>query len=359
MSKRNFISNDASLSVLSNRLSESDAEHLDTAIDALPENGFSESSVTERTLSALGLTKQASVLQFLPARRSRFRVALIAACVAALLLASVTAAKVLYDTRFFSLFASEEAEDQLADAFIPLGLSGRAGGVNYTVVDMIGDTHQMFIEVRTDVAVDNADGWLEGSWPSLTLNPTCTLTGLDGLTSCFTAPFARDGKLWYMIAFADDGAAGRDISKLPVHLTIDAFGENDTPKGSLSFSWTNNYTPKDHVVAINREMGSFRLDSVGLTVSQLVVRASGDSVAYNYNLDSVTLKNGTVLYPVSSRLPFGQNLQSSAHEDNAKELTKYFNLFDGFSTSAGGAPVFVSFEDIASVTVDGTVIPLN
>lgn len=359
MSKRNLLPNDVSLSVLSNRLSESDVEHLDTAIEALPEEGFSESSVTERTLSALGLTKQASVLQFRPARRSRFRVALIAACVTVLLLASVTAAKVLYDTRFFSLFASEEAEDQLASAFIPIGLTGQAGGVNYTVEDMLGDTHQMFIEVRTDVPVDAADGWLEGSRITLTLNPTCTLTGLDGLTSCFNAPFARDGKLWYMIAFADDGAAGRDISKLPVHLAIDTFDENGASKGSLSFKWTNKYTPKDRVVAINREMGGFRLDSVGLTVSQLVLHASGDSVSYNYNLDSVTLKNGTVLYPVNSRLPLGQNLSASAHEDNARELTKYYNLFDGFSTSAGGAPVFVTFEDIASVTVDGIVIPLD
>ncbi len=359
MSNRNYIPGDNSLSVLSNRLSESDAEHLDTAMQALPENEFSESSVTEKTLASLGLTKQASVLQFRPARRSRFRVALIAACVAALLLASVAAAKVIYDTRFFSLFASEEAEPQLAKAFIPLGLTGQAGGVSYTAEDMIGDTHQMFIELRTDVSIDAADGWLEGSYLPLTINPVCTLTGLEGLTSCFNAPFARDGKLWYMIAFSDDGAAGHDISKLPVQLAIDTFDENGTSKGSVSFTWTNNYAPKDRTVAVNRDMGNFRLDSVGLSVSRLVLQASGDTLAYSCNLDSVTLKNGTVLYPVASRLPLGETLYMSTLGENAKDVTGYYNLLDGFSASAGGAPVFVNYEDIASVTVNGVAIPLS
>ena len=138
-------------------LPQSDADCLDETLQAMPAEDFDAAAVTGKTLAKLGLATPA------PKRRFRFRTVLIAACCAVLLLATVAVAKIMHDKKTRVIEITELKEHltaERASAFLPLGQSGKIGDVTVTAVDMIGDSHRIFVEVSTDVAVDAADGWL-------------------------------------------------------------------------------------------------------------------------------------------------------------------------------------------------------
>lgn len=359
MNNRNNNSGSETPAVFRNILPKSDADRLDGAMKALPEDGYSAASVADKTLAKLGLARSSTEVRSKTVRLPRFRVALIAACVAVMLLATVAAAKVIYDTRFFGLLSTENAEKDLAEAFIPLGCAGKLGDTNITVEDMVGDAHRMFIEIRTDYSMENTpDGWLSSYLPSLRLQANCTVPGTEGCSTTDSFPFVRDGKLWYMVSFSEDSAAGVDISRLPVRLTLNGTDEETNLNADLTFDWTNNYVPKDRTITVSRDLGDFRVDRISLTVSQLIVEASKPDF-FDFDIDHITLKDGTDLYFTDPGSPLIQNLGTYTQDGDRRIATRFYNLLEGFSTARGGEPVFVSIEDIASVTINGTVITLE
>ena len=154
-------------------LPQSDADCLDETLQAMPAEDFYAAAVTGKALAKLGLGRADAKLTVVnetpvretpaPKRRFRFRTVLIAACCAVLLLATVAVAKIMHDKKARVIEITELKEyltAERASAFLPLGQSGKIGGVTVTAVDMIGDSHRMFVEVSTDVAVDAPDGWI-------------------------------------------------------------------------------------------------------------------------------------------------------------------------------------------------------
>ena len=342
-------------SVFKNLLTEADVERLDTLLEDLPAEEFDASAVAGRTLASLGLSVQQTAGKTKPVRRSRLRMVLIAACVAVLLLGTFVAAKAIRDNRFVALLGAEETPEELDDAYIPLGYSGKANGYTFTVVDMLASRCSMIIEISTDYPIDAPDGWLRGDTCPIHVAINCTVDFPEEIkgshlgASIGTAPFARDGKVWFMLAYFDKRSADTDISHLPVHLKV----------GALTFDWVNDYEAKDRTVAVNRDLGTFTLDEVELTVFEMVLRSHGKSIDYKYTLDSIKLKDGTTLYYTVPNLPFGMSTGGYVYGDDGKKEERYFNLMEGFSPTRGGDPVFVSITDIATVTVNGVEIPLE
>ena len=342
-------------SVFENLLTKDDVERFDTVLKELPGEEFDASAVTGRTLASLGLSIQQTADKTKPVRRSRLRMVLIAACVAVLLLGTFVTAKAIRDNRFVALLGAEEAPEELDNAYIPLGYSGKANGYTYTVVDMLASRRSMIIEISTDYPTDAPDGWLRGYSCPISIAIHCTVDFPEEINGSHlgasegTAPFARDGKVWFMLAYSNKRAADTDISHLPVHLKV----------GTLTFDWVNDYEAKDRTVAVNRDFDRFTLDEIELTVFEMVLRSHGKPGNYTCTLDSIKLKDGTILYYTDSNTPFGTSTSGYIIDDNGKKEELYFNLMEGFSPTKGGDPVFVSITDIATVTVNGVEIPLE
>ncbi len=339
-------------------LTAKDAEEIDTVLDRVSGEGFRGDSVEKKALSVIGLSGQTGTVQK-RRPRSRFRMVLIAACLAVLLVATFAAAKVIKDKRFLELLGAEQGAEKIEDHYKPIGQTGKIGDVTVAAVDMIGDSGNMFVEISTDIPVDQEDGWLKSN-----VNLTYTLRfefSADGVSEYGSGPFVRDGKLWYMFKATSHSV---DISHIPVELT--ATGYNHGKKtGTIEFRWTNDYEPKDRTVIIDRQIGEYVIDSVTLNVSELKVQAFGENGTFNWlNLDCITLTDGTRLYYEIPRGDHiynagGSYLQETRGEVHGIQAQKKYDLFDGFVKEKGGTPVFVWIEDIASVTVNGVEIPLK
>ena len=340
--------------VFQNRLADSDCERLDTVLSDLSADGFDAESVTDRTLARLDLYKQPAPVRSGLKLRSRLRLVLIAACVAVLLLATFVAAEMLRNRGSVDLVRLDHAPKEVKDAMIALGYSGVINGHTFTLVDMIADRQTMIFELSTDYTVDAPDGWLHNEYelPYQINAYHCNLILPDGEYSGWTnsaAPFARDGKLWYILTFHATDLDGIDISHLPVRFRIE----------DLTFDWVNNYEPKDRILRVNLDLGQFVLEEINLTVYRMTLHPHGAASDYKCVLDSITLKDGTTLYytrPNSNP----QDVSSSGYDDQGGKIEDtYYNLLEGFSIVRGGDPEFIAIEDIASITVNGVEIPLE
>ena len=340
-------------------LPQSDADCLDETLQAMPAEDFYAAAVTGKTLAKLGLATPA------PKRRFRFRTVLIAACCAVLLLATVAVAKIMHDKKARVIEITELKEHltaERASAFLPLGQSGKIGGVTVTAVDMIGDSHRMFVEVSTDVAVDAADGWLVDYLPPEgALGFACATEGDEILSDCGAAPFARDGKLWYMVTCADNRDASRTINNQTVKLIVQSIAGSDNETAPLILSWTNHYDVTDRVVSASQTVGGFRVDTLSVTACDLTVVLSGDTSGYS--LDYITLTDGSRLYEIANTaLPLYPLTELKRSYDNDGKLLserRYYSLLEGFAVEPGGDAVFVPAAKVASVTIGGVTIPVK
>lgn len=341
--------------VFQNRLADSDCERLDTVLSDLSADGFNAESVTDRTLARLGLYKQPAPVRGGLKLRSRLRLVLIAACVAVLLLATFVTAKTFRNRSSVDLVRLDHAPKDVKDATIALGYSGVIDGHTFTLVDMIADRQTMIFELSTDYTVDAPDGWLhdESSCPYVLNDYHCSVTFPDGGPVGMTrssAPFARDGKLWYILTYHATNLDGADISHLPVHVRI----------GELTFDWVNDYEPKDRILRVNLDLGQFVLEEINLTVYRMTLHTHSTAADYECVLDSITLKDGTTLYYTCPTHSNPQDVAASGNDDQGGKIEdRYYNLLEGFSTTRGGDPEFVAIEDIASITVNGVEIPLE
>lgn len=362
--KDNFTA-DEMPSGFSQLLTAKDADVVDTVLDRVSEEGFHGRSVEKKVLSAIGISAQTKTA---PKRstRSRFRVVMIAACIAVVSLVAFTAAKIIKDTRFLGLIGAEQAPEKMEDHYIPIGQTGKIGSLTVTAVDMIADADTMFIEVSTDCPIDHTDGWLiDDAVLEMPLGISCEVelpkNGLKGY-SVTTAPFARDGKMWYMVQYINNEF---DISRLPVTLTIEAYNPETKALENCKFNWTNDYEPKNKTVVVDREIGEYVIDSITLNVTEMKIQAFGKKDTCDWlTLDHITLTDGTELwYTVPKKKPLYTSISYRATKWRGKtvgeEAVKFFTLFDGFSKEKGGDPVFVSIEDIASVTINGVEIPVK
>ena len=341
--------------VFQNRLADSDCERLDTVLSDLSADGFDAESVTDRTLARLGLYKQPAPVRSGLKLRSRLRLVLIAACVAVLLLATFVAAEMLRNRGSVDLVRLDHAPKEVKDAMIALGYSGVINGHTFTLVDMIADRQTMIFELSTDYTVDAPDGWLhnENELPYLLNDYHCSVTFPDGGPVGMTrssAPFARDGKLWYILTYHATNLDGADISHLPVRFRIE----------DLTFDWVNNYEPKDRILRVNLDLGQFVLEEINLTVYRMTLHTHSTAADYECVLDSITLKDGTTLYYTCPTHSNPQDVAASGNDDQGGKIEdRYYNLLEGFSTTRGGDPEFIAIEDIASITVNGVEIPLE
>ena len=361
-------------------LPEADTDCLDETLAAMSGAGFDASAVTGKTLAKLGIAAPDAKLTVVsetssagttpretpaPKRRFRFRAVWIAACAAVLLLAAVAVAKVIQDKKARVIEVTELKEHlaaERASAFLPLGQSGKLGDITVTAEDMIGDSHRMFIEVSTDVSVDAPDGWLTGFTPAdVALAFTCT-TGDDYLLAdCAAAPFARDGKLWYMVTCADNRDASRTVNNQRVKLVVRNTAETPDASTPLTLSWTNGYNVTDRVIVANQTIGKFRVDTISLTSCDLTVELSGDTAGCT--LDYITLTDGSRLYEIANTAlplyPLTELERSFDSDGNLLSEHRYYSLLEGFAAEPGGDAVFVPSAEVTSVTVNGVTIPLR
>lgn len=256
----------------------------------------------------------------------------------------------------------EHLTAERASAFLPLGQSGKLGDITVTAADMIGDSHRMFIEVSTDVAATAPDGWLTGFTPAeVALAFTCT-TGDDYLLAdCGAAPFARDGKLWYMVTCADNRDASRTVNRQPVKLIVRNTAEAPDASTPLTLAWTNDYDVTDRVIAANQTVGKFRVDAISLTSCDLTVELSGDTAGCA--LDYITLTDGSRLYEIANTAlplyPLTELERSFDSDGNLLSERRYYSLLEGFAAEPGGDAVFVPAAEVTSVTFNGVTIPIK
>lgn len=361
-------------------LPEADADCLDETLAAMPGTGYDASAVTGKTLAKLGIAASDAQLTVVsdtssaetaprrtpaPKRRFRFRAVWIAACAAVLLLAAVAVAKVIQDKKARVIEVTELKEHltaERASAFLPLGQSGKLGDITVTAADMIGDSHRMFIEVSTDVAATAPDGWLTGFTPAeVALAFTCT-TGDDYLLAdCSAAPFARDGKLWYMVTCADNRDASRTVNRQSVKLIVRNTAEAPDASTPLTLAWTNDYDVTDRVIAANQTVGKFRVDAISLTSCDLTMELSGDTAGCA--LDYITLTDGSRLYEIANTAlplyPLTELERSFDSDGNLLSERRYYSLLEGFAAEPGGDAVFVPAAEVTSVTFNGVTIPIK
>ena len=366
-------------------LPQADADCLDETLAAMPEGGFDAAAVTGRTLAKLGLatpdaqltvvsdTPSAETLRVdtpvcetpAPRRRFRFRAVLIAACAAVLLLATVAVAKIIQDKKARVIEVSELKEHltaERASAFLPIGQSGKLGDITVTAVDMIGDSRRMFIEVSTDVAVDAPDGWLTGYTPAeAALSFDCASGDDNLLADCGAAPFARDGKLWYMVTCADNRDVSRTVNNRAVKLIVRNTADAAGAAAPLTLSWTNNYDVTDRVIAASQTIGNYRVDTLLLTACDLTLELSGDTSGYS--LDYITLTDGSRLYEIANTAlplyPWTELDFTYDGDGNLLSERRYYSLLEGFAAEPGGDAVFVPAAKVASVTIGGVTIPIE
>ena len=328
-------------------LAEAEAEIAAAETDAPEYSEFDETAVTEQALKMMRAAetdtaavagsatektgKTVAILRPTVRRRRKvLRVALVAACIAVLLFGTfVAAANVIYDVRFTQLIGVEGTMTELENGYFQIGLSKTIDDLTVTVVDAIGDARVQWVEIRTNrkLADGTPDGWLEQAFTDDGLYAgTPALPDEDGATGYHVKyydgsllstvfsdidcteryqkhlvnaatldmggsliPFCRDGYLWYMMQTSCE----EDINRSFTHLEIN-FNTSAQDDVMFEFNWCNNYKSDKETFRVNKSVGQSKVKKVVLCGASMFVYTNG-----GYNeicLNSVTLKDGTVLY---------------------------------------------------------------
>lgn len=342
-------------------------------------------------------------------RRKVLRVALVAACIAVLLFGTfVAAANVIYDVRFTQLIGVDGTMTELENGYFQIGLSKTIDDLTVTVVDAIGDARVQWVEIRTNrkLADGTPDGWLEQAFTNdgLYINTPAlpdeyAATGYlvkyyDGslLSTVFSdidcteryqkhlvntptldmrgslIPFCRDGYLWYMM----ETSCEEDINRSFTHLEIN-FNTSAQDDVMFEFNWCNNYKSDKETFRVNKSVGQSKVKKVVLSGASMFVYTNG-----GYNeicLNSVTLKDGTVLYTnqgendvapgktdVSDFMNDGRRSCSESSGVEGLFTSSYveYSLLPGVSFQTPQSQTsLIPMDDIVSITINGVEISLR
>ena len=397
-------------------LAEAEEEIASAAVTAdTPDYGeFDETAVTELALKMMRATENtgntvATLRPTVRRRRKVLRVALIAACIAVLLFGTfVAAANVIYDVRFMQLIGVEGTMTELENGYFQIGLSKTIDDLTVTVVDAIGDARVQWVELRTNrkLADGTPDGWLEQAYtddglyintPALpdeyaaigylvkyydgSLLSTvfsdidCTERYHKHLVNARTLdmsgcliPFCRDGYLWYMMQTSCEEDINRSFTHLEINFTTSA--QQDA---TFEFNWCNNYKSGKETFRVNKSVGQSKVKKIILSGASMFVYTNG-----GYNeicLDSVTLKNGTVLYTAQGEIEVApgkpgvsdfvgdgrQSCAGSANDDGifTSSYVEY-SLLPGVTFKAPQSQTsLIPMDEIVSITINGVEISLK
>ena len=361
--------------------------------------------------SAAGNTNKtvATIRPTVRRRRKVLRVALVAACIAMLLFGTfVAAANVIYDVRFTQLIGVDGTMTELENGYFQIGLSKTIDDLTVTVVDAIGDARVQWVEIRTNrkLADGTPDGWLEQAFTDdgLYINTPAlpdeyAATGYlvkyyDGslLSTVFSdidcteryqkhlvntptldmrgslIPFCRDGYLWYMM----ETSCEEDINRSFTHLEIN-FNTSGQEDVMFEFNWCNNYKSDKETFRVNKSVGQSKVKKVVLSGASMFVYTNG-----GYNeicLDSVTLKDGTVLHTaqgenevapaktdVSDFMNDGRRSCSESFGVEGLFTSSYveYSLLPGVSfKTPQSCTSLIPMDEIVSITINGVEISLR
>ena len=289
-------------------------------------------------------------------RRKSFRIALIAACLTALLAGTVVAgAKALKESRFLELFGTKEHARELEEAVITKDLTAKLGNVTIAVEDIVVDKHIIYAEISTDYALDEPNGWLhEACEYSLEITGEAVFA-VDEKYACFrgASPFCRDGKLWYLyvIEYVD----GIDLGHEKMQLTVE-----DAENHKAKFEWVNNYTAKSEVITVNHEVDGITVTDIRFSLTEMVIYAKAEQ-EFTLRLDYIRLDDGTVLYYDENNgmlTRMGGSAKGSGVGEGM-EARKFFTLLSGFAEKDSKEWQFVPYERIRSICINGEEIRIR
>lgn len=305
-------------------------------------------------------------------RKGRLRMVLLATGIAVLVLGVFTAtAGREYVNRFFELFGSKNESELLKDVFIPIGQSAEFGDYTVTVEDMIGDVNTMWVEISTDCEVDAPNGWLISKdvllWFTLKFKGEI-LYPEDfhpaGNFGWSWSPFARDGKLWYLLTASYNSRSEEeqtiDFGKMPIRLTVTGHDwRNGGTTYSYVFNWKNDYISKRETFFVDRTVGNCTVTEVSMTITGLEILTTAENVSY-ITVDHITLEDGTVLYCRPNDMPVGYGQRGERVQiDKKKCYVYYYNLLNAFRASDDSEFRIVPYERISSICINGVEIKIR
>ncbi len=306
-------------------------------------------------------------------RRKSFRIALIAACAVVLLAGTVYAAtKGFRGKAFLDLIGTEGDEEEISTGFVSVGDARQIGDLVLTLEDIIGDRNTVFVEISTNINIEQPEGWLLPDDPSAADILPVTVLGANGTAvfpdgekhdhSCGYVAFCREGRLWYFlkISYRDPDV---DLSHMPMHLSID--GQDAGGKAfSLSFEWTNDFKAKSEVIPVNKEVDGVLLTDIRFSLSRMDVNFKTEMVLNDpakwfetLSVDYIRLDDGkTLRYSLFNGMPIQENalIHSSP---KGTDGTCYYNLLCGFSED--GVFRLVPYERIQSICINGEEIRIR
>ncbi len=337
-------------------------------------------------------------------RRRAWRIALVAAALAVLLLGTfVATARIVYDVRFLQLIGLESTMKELDNGYYQIGLSKTIDDVTVTVVDAIGDAGRQWVEIETDIPVEEFE---TGKCPE-ELGPThfyIELYETNRLTAAFAdidcteryerelkavlpaghsgslKPFFRDGHLWLLMEVMAE--AGHELNRSFIHFEC-GFNTKNTQDARFAFNWCCNYPAKKETFRINKKNGQVprlyntsedvRITKVEVTQACLDVFAEGSFD--DFRLEYITLADGTTLYPRNRSLNVAPEKTGKAEpeiwdgwigcdgdesEGRKKTSSKTYSLMpnQSFDTTALGERL-IPMEEIVAICINGKTIELK
>ena len=336
-------------------------------------------------------------------RRRVWRIALVAAALAVLLLGTfVATAHIVYDVRFLQLIGLESTMKELDNGYYQIGLSKTIDDVTITVVDAIGDAGRQWVEIETDIPVEEFE---TGKCPE-ELGPThfyIELYETNRLTAAFAdidcteryerelkavlpdghsaslKPFFRDGHLWLLMEVMAE--AGHELNRSFIHFEC-GFNTKNTQDARFAFNWCCNYPAKKETFRINKKNGQVprlyntsedvRITKVEVTQACLDVFAEGSFD--DFRLEYITLADGTILYPANRERNVAPEKTGKAEPeiwdgwivcddeeiDGKKTSAKTYSLMpnQSFDTTALGDRL-IPMDEIVAICINGKTIELK
>ena len=362
----NFTEQTEAVALFKDLPTRSEADELENSLAEYTPGEFSAERMTERTIT--GLHDEMAAEAPRSNRRRRSRLILIAACVAVLLIGTAFAAKeIIHNKRLNEMLGIGEDAGEMENAFFEIGISKQVGDskIIITVVDSIGDSHNQWIEVQTNMKfkVPVEDGWIPKGFDREAM--PANIAGAFVLkypqenehytpsVGYHVMPFCRDGYLWYMIwAVSEDIPLNNAEVLLKFRI------------GDLEFRWKNNYESDEKTIVINKTIGKYTYTKVLLSPSRLVLYAEKDTEypKYDYyndaNLESITLADGTVL-PLKEKR--GDGPESGGGKSNGKVYREFYYMLlpnHTFETPDSITSI-IPKDDIVAITIDGVTVPLR
>ena len=278
-----------------------EADEMETGLVDYTPKGYSEQRLTERTIAKLRREMAAEAPK--RNRRRGFRILLIAACTAVLLLGTALGAReIIHSRRLNEMLGISGDAGELENSFIELGLTQTRGDITVTLVDSIGDAYNLWVEVQTNLKFKDPtpEGWMwDDPWPMLPArigeqDYRFLDTSLDNYgLGLHSIPFCRDGYLWFMMYLTSDDTP---FNKTDLRLTFTLGGFE------FGFTLKNNYETDEKKIPLNTVIGDITITEVDLNPSRITIYAEREPRLYTSNpieLESITL---TVPSAASARI---------------------------------------------------------